>query len=43
MLAVSAMIGALLLSRVQVDPKRSDTLLRSVRERLLALNRAEPR
>ncbi len=42
MLAVSAMIGALLLSRVQVDPRRSDALLKSVRERLLALNRAQP-
>ena len=41
MLAVSAMIGALLLSRVQVDPKRSDALLKSVRERVLALNRAD--
>lgn len=43
MLAVSAMIGALLLSRVQVDPKRSDALLKSVRDRVLALNRADPR
>lgn len=42
MLAVSAMIGALLLARVQVDPRRSDALLKSVRERLLALNRAQP-
>ena len=42
MLAVSAMIGALLLSRIQVDPKQSDALLKSVRERLLALNRADP-
>jgi TetR/AcrR family transcriptional repressor of nem operon len=42
MLAVSAMIGALLLARVQVDPKRSDALLKSVRERLLALNRDQP-
>ena len=41
MFAVSAMIGALLLSRIQVDPKRSDALLKSVRERLLALNRAD--
>jgi TetR/AcrR family transcriptional regulator, transcriptional repressor for nem operon len=41
LLAVSAMIGALLLARVQVDPRRSDLLLRSVRERLIALNRAE--
>ena len=39
MLAVRAMVGALLLSRVQVDPKRSDALLKSVRERLLELNR----
>jgi TetR/AcrR family transcriptional regulator, transcriptional repressor for nem operon len=42
MLAVSAMIGALLLARVQMDPKRSDALLKAVRERLLALNRADP-
>ncbi len=42
MLAVSAMIGALLLSRVQVDPKQSDALLKSVRDRLLTLNRAQP-
>jgi TetR/AcrR family transcriptional regulator, transcriptional repressor for nem operon len=41
MLAVSAMIGALLLSRVQVDPKRSDALLKTVRERLLALQRSD--
>ena len=42
LLAVSAMVGALLLSRVQVDPKQSDALLRSVRERLLALKLADP-
>ena len=42
LLAVSAMVGALLLSRVQVDPKQSDALLKSVRERLLALNLADP-
>ena len=41
MLAVSATIGALLLSRVQVDARRSDALLKAVRERLLALNRAD--
>lgn len=41
MLAVSAMVGAVLLSRVQVDPKKSDALLKSVRDRLLELNRAE--
>jgi TetR/AcrR family transcriptional regulator, transcriptional repressor for nem operon len=40
MLAASAMIGALLLSRVQVDARRSDALLKTVRERLLALQRA---
>jgi TetR/AcrR family transcriptional repressor of nem operon len=33
--AVSAMVGALALSRVVVDPKRSDAILRAVRERLL--------
>lgn len=36
-LAVSAMVGALLLSRVITDPKRSDAVLRGVRERLIAL------
>ncbi len=39
MMAVSAMVGAVLLARVQTDPKKSDTLLKSVRDRLLALNR----
>ena len=38
MLAVSTMVGALLLARVQADPKKSDALLKSVRDRLLALN-----
>ena len=42
LLAVSAMVGALLLSRVQVDPKRSDALLKAVRDRVLALNRPVP-
>ena len=42
MLAVSAMVGAVLLARVQTDPKKSDTLLKSVRDRLLALNRTDP-
>ncbi len=42
MLAVSAMVGAVLLARVQTDPKRSDALLKSVRDRLLALNRTDP-
>lgn len=42
MLSVSAMVGAVLLARVQTDPKKSDALLKSVRDRLLALNRAEP-
>ena len=36
MLAVSAMVGALALSRVITDPARSDALLRSVREQLVA-------
>jgi len=40
MLAVSAMVGAVLLARVQSDPKKSDALLKSVRDRLLALNSA---
>lgn len=39
MFAVSAMIGALLLSRVQSDPRKSDAVLKAVRERLLAMNR----
>ena len=38
MLAVSAMVGALVLARVQVDPKQSDAMLRAVRDRVLALN-----
>jgi TetR/AcrR family transcriptional repressor of nem operon len=42
MLAVSAMVGAVLLARVQTDPKKSDALLKSVRDRLLALNRTDP-
>lgn len=42
MLAVSAMVGAVLLSRVQTDPKKSDALLKSVRDRLLALNQDGP-
>lgn len=37
MLAVSAMIGALALSRVLTDPARSDTLLRAVRTGLAEL------
>lgn len=39
MLAVSAMVGAVLLARVQTDTATSDRLLKSVRDRLLALNR----
>ncbi len=42
MLAVSAMVGAVLLARVQTDPKKSDALLKSVRDRLLALNQNGP-
>lgn len=42
MLAVSAMVGAVLLARVQTDPKKSDALLKSVRDRLLALNQDGP-
>ncbi|MBT9507436.1 TetR/AcrR family transcriptional regulator [Rhodoferax sp.] len=38
MVAVSAMIGALTLSRVFTDTKRSDALLRVVRDHVLALN-----
>lgn len=40
MVAVSAMIGALILSRVVSDPARSDAILRSMREHLRSL---EPR
>jgi TetR/AcrR family transcriptional repressor of nem operon len=36
-LVASAMIGALLLSRVITDPRRSDAVLRGVRERLARL------
>lgn len=39
MLAVSAMIGALALSRVITDPARSDALLRTVRTQLAELER----
>ena len=42
MLAVSAMVGAVLLARVQTEPKKSDALLKSVRERLLVLNHTDP-
>ena len=42
MLAVSAMVGAVLLARVQTDQKKSEALLKSVRDRLLALNRTDP-
>jgi TetR/AcrR family transcriptional regulator, transcriptional repressor for nem operon len=38
MLAVSAMIGALALSRVLTDPVRSDALLRAVRTQVAALD-----
>lgn len=38
MFALSAMLGGLLLSRVMVDQKRSDALLRVVRDQLIALN-----
>lgn len=37
MLAVSALIGALCLSRICTDPARSDALLRTVRDELRAL------
>ena len=36
MFAVSAMVGALALSRAMTDPARSDALLRATRERLSA-------
>ncbi len=41
MFAVSALIGGLLLSRVIVDPKRSDALLRAVRNGVMALGDSE--
>ena len=37
MVAASAMVGGLLLSRVIVDPRRSDALLRAVRDGVTAL------
>lgn len=40
MLAVSAMVGALALSRVMTDPDRSDALLRTVRDHLAAFDDA---
>lgn len=43
MLAVSAMVGALALSRVMTDPARSDDLLHSVREQLVAFNEPNER
>jgi len=39
-LAAGAMIGGLLLARMTPDPKRSDEILRKVRDGLLALERA---
>ncbi|HEY2049048.1 MAG TPA: TetR/AcrR family transcriptional regulator [Caulobacteraceae bacterium] len=42
MLAVSAMIGALAVSRVITDPNRSDALLRAVRNELAKLEGACP-
>ncbi|HSZ51937.1 MAG TPA: TetR/AcrR family transcriptional regulator [Caulobacteraceae bacterium] len=42
MLAVSAMIGALALSRVLTDPARSDALLRAVRSELAKLETVPP-
>ncbi|UXN57409.1 TetR/AcrR family transcriptional regulator [Phyllobacterium zundukense] len=38
MLAISALVGALALSRVMTDPARSDALLHSVCEQLMAFN-----
>ncbi|WP_024517203.1 TetR/AcrR family transcriptional regulator [Bradyrhizobium sp. Tv2a-2] len=37
-LAVSAMVGALAISRVITDPKRSDAILRAVRDAVIAMN-----
>jgi TetR/AcrR family transcriptional repressor of nem operon len=38
MFAISAMVGALALSRVLEDSTRSDEMLQSVSEQLIALN-----
>ena len=35
--AVSAMVGALAISRVITDPKRSDAILRTVRDAIVAM------
>ncbi len=35
--AVSAMVGALALARVMTDPRRSDAILRVMRDHLIAL------
>lgn len=40
LVAVSAMVGALSLSRVVTDPARSDAILRAVKEHLLTLGQA---
>lgn len=42
LLAVSAMVGGLLLARVTTDPGRSDEILRTLREGLLALEDQAP-
>jgi TetR/AcrR family transcriptional repressor of nem operon len=41
MVAVSAMIGALALSRAVADPKRSDAILRAVRDGVIAMREEE--
>jgi len=38
---VSAMIGALALSRAVADPKRSDAILRAVRDGVIAMREEE--
>ncbi len=40
--AVSAMIGALAISRVITDPKRSDAILRAVKEHVIAMKPDNP-
>ncbi len=40
--AVSAMIGALAISRVITDPKRSDAILRAVKENVIAMKPDNP-
>jgi TetR/AcrR family transcriptional repressor of nem operon len=40
--AVSTMVGALALSRVMTDPKRSDAILKAAKDQVLAMDPSEP-